>query len=525
MADNVIRKACDRCHFQKLSCKRVGDEACERCVRLHAECKSSPSLRYKKQVQQQKSHHQQQPPQQPQQQQQNQQQQQQQQQQQHHHHQQLPQQQQQQQQEQQQKQQQQIQQIQQIQHQHLLLQNQQAHQQHPTPSSQPILSGHPSPRRRRTGSDLNLIQPEAEPISPQAGDFATAHHPVAGPDTALELGDFNFNFEQLAFLTPTQVEPLTVLPGTADQFQNPPPFTEAWEQQLASTSEGFPAPVAPHPFSPSSGSPFHRPVPSLAPKRRSCIGENVGTDRRQRKRPRHRARQIALRHVAHAPMQSREVPTSHWMAQLTDINSRLLDLASILPQHFGAVVNGNGLSTGDGNGFPIDEMFKLTRGVADILDRLSGVGRSKDSKRSDGKDPGNDMFVLSTYVRLLDMYQRVFTLVRHEIAEPDSGVAFRCWKLPDVTVGSFAVESSPWLQMSLTIQLAEEFLIRLRNATAALDPALRSGEPQPVCDGTNGNSTFFDVVDASFYAVRAKEESLLKDLAELRDKIEAFLDG
>ncbi|KAH7319582.1 hypothetical protein B0I35DRAFT_429347 [Stachybotrys elegans] len=53
MADNVIRKACDRCHAQKLSCKRTGEEPCERCVRLKAECKSSPSLRYKKQQQQQ----------------------------------------------------------------------------------------------------------------------------------------------------------------------------------------------------------------------------------------------------------------------------------------------------------------------------------------------------------------------------------------------------------------------------------------------------------------------------------------
>ncbi|KAJ3503444.1 hypothetical protein NM208_g16513 [Fusarium decemcellulare] len=51
MAETVIRKACDRCHAQKLSCKRYNDEACERCVRLKTECKSSPSLRYRKQQQ------------------------------------------------------------------------------------------------------------------------------------------------------------------------------------------------------------------------------------------------------------------------------------------------------------------------------------------------------------------------------------------------------------------------------------------------------------------------------------------
>lgn len=53
MTDGPNRKACDRCHTQKLSCKRVGDEACERCIRLKTQCKSSPSLRYRKQHQHQ----------------------------------------------------------------------------------------------------------------------------------------------------------------------------------------------------------------------------------------------------------------------------------------------------------------------------------------------------------------------------------------------------------------------------------------------------------------------------------------
>lgn len=48
MAEGPIRRACNRCHTQKLSCKRVRNEPCERCVRLKAECKSSPSLRFRK---------------------------------------------------------------------------------------------------------------------------------------------------------------------------------------------------------------------------------------------------------------------------------------------------------------------------------------------------------------------------------------------------------------------------------------------------------------------------------------------
>lgn len=48
MSDSVTRKACDRCHSQKLSCKRVGDEGCERCLRVRVSCNWSPSRRHRK---------------------------------------------------------------------------------------------------------------------------------------------------------------------------------------------------------------------------------------------------------------------------------------------------------------------------------------------------------------------------------------------------------------------------------------------------------------------------------------------
>ncbi|UNI16035.1 hypothetical protein JDV02_002511 [Purpureocillium takamizusanense] len=497
MADNVIRKACDRCHSQKLSCKRVGDEACERCVRLHAECKSSPSLRYKKQHQQHQHQHQ------------NQHQHQHQQQKQHSQHQHQPPQQQQQ---------------QQKPPQHL--QGQQPHPSTSVVGGQAALVGRRSPKRRRTGSDLDLLQTEGSQINPQPGDITSSHQSVVGSEAGLELGDFNFNFEQLAFLTPPQTDPLSVLPGPVDAFQNPSPFAEPWEQQLASSSDPFQQ-LAPSAFTPANGTQFHRIVPTFAPRRRPCAGEQGTSDRRQRQRPRHRARQIALRHVAHASNQGRETSRTHWMAQLTDINSRLLDLASILPKQQGSLPNGR--AGDDGTGFPIDEMFKLTRGVADILDRFPATSSGKEHNTLEGADPGSAMFVLSTYVRLLDMYQRVFNMVKNELAQADQGAAFKHWKLPDVTVGSFAVESSPSLQMSLTIQLAEEFLVRLRNATAALDPALRGAE-EHLAGGGSGpggdcSSMFSEVVDVSYCAVRAKEEKLARHLAQLRDEIEAFLDG
>jgi hypothetical protein len=213
------------------------------------------------------------------------------------------------------------------------------------------------------------------------------------------------------------------------------------------------------------------------------------------------------------------------MARLSEINARLQALASLLPAQYEAVEDGVRSQS-----FPVDEMFQLTRQIADVLDQLcatykddqmpaseaSVAGRTGQA-RLDGSDPGSAMFILSVYVMLLDLYHKVFALVRSEVFQQASTAAFALWKLPDVTIGSFAVESTPSLQMSLTIQLAEEFLSRLRRSTAALDPSNRS---------PSGNrSIFAGVVDASFLEIKSSEDSLRQELAALRDRIEEILEG
>ncbi|EEY16733.1 predicted protein [Verticillium alfalfae VaMs.102] len=129
------------------------------------------------------------------------------------------------------------------------------------------------------------------------------------------------------------------------------------------------------------------------------------------------------------------------------------------------------------------------------------------------------MFILSTYVRLLDMYQKVFSCIHGNLSQLEAGDGLRYWKLPDVTVGSFAVDSTPSLQMSLTIQLAEEFLSQLRNAAASLGPGGSSG------GRSSDGSMFSGVVDVSFQAIKSREDSLGKQLADLRRDMDAILDG
>ncbi|KAJ4323742.1 hypothetical protein N0V84_004218 [Fusarium piperis] len=479
MAETVIRKACDRCHAQKLSCKRYNDEPCERCVRLKTECKSSPSLRYRKQQQQQQqlvdnSNH---------------------------------------------------------------LQGQQQ-QQLPSTSSPAPTTGRRSPKRRRTDSqgDASLVPPDTVP---HTGVLASRSHVPVTPDPVLDAGDFGFTFDQLAFFPQHLSHP--ELPGGGGgvvvndpHLVHPPTiFADSWDPRLAveAYQEPLPPPPPPPPLLQGDAHrvdsvPPGRPQPQQPLRSRSCVPEHGSSDKRSRPRTKQRPRQITLRHDADLSPLHPEAPPIHWMAQLSDINARLLDLASALPSPQEAAQNGPSLGRPAderfrSQGFPIEDMFKLTRRVADILEKppadTPDDGSRGHHSTIDGTDPGNAMFILSTYVRLLDMYQRVFGLVHAELSRADSGATtttFSFWKLPAVTVGSFAVESSPFLQMSLTIQLAEEFLCRLRGSTARW-----SGVGNPAA------SMFAGVVDVSFQAFRDREEALAKHLVELRSEMEPLLDS
>ncbi|KAK1622424.1 hypothetical protein BDP81DRAFT_334483 [Colletotrichum phormii] len=466
MSDGPIRKACDRCHRQKLSCKRVGDEACERCIRLKEECTSSPSLRYRKQ---------------------------------HNHH------------------------------------NQYGS------TAEVVRRAIPTPKRQRTESGSAQTQHDG----PVCGNTAFGDNAVVSPDAMLDMVDFDFGFGNSAGL----YQPST------NQQQLPQTFTGAMDDLMSGHGESIT-----HPWSPvhstTSDSAFTSPMApqadqvgrvylgSPALQRQSSSRWSKPHDftppRRARKRVKQRTRQIMLR-----PYAAGQGPSAgEWMPRITEVNSRLFELSSSLPAHIDSSSEEPGRSSiastpDDGSSttapFPVDEMFKLSRHFADLLAEMSPPMEAA-SPASDGgnsvlakglnslSDPATCLFVLSTYVRLLDMYQKVFSCIHSELNQLESGHLFLSWKLPGVTVGSFAVDSAPSLQMSLTIQLAEEFLLQMRRASASLDPTLRS-DGSSAGKAPDAASMFSGVVDVSFQALKRQEESLGKELKDLRKAMETSLDG
>ncbi|KEY72682.1 hypothetical protein S7711_02473 [Stachybotrys chartarum IBT 7711] len=503
MMDNLIRKACDRCHAQKLSCKRSGEEPCERCVRLKAECKSSPSLRYKKQ-----QHHQQ-----------------------HQQH--------------QSKQQQQSQ------------DQQQPHHVSSTEAAAAAAAivaqgGRPSPKRRRTTeSEMSLVQPETVPmlIQPELVTSQNHHHHtvVTQDDPMLALADFNFSMEHQhhqpamvapappGFYAPSAGGPSeylfsSAIPTRVDDFppQSNTAFAEFWDATaLLSTATYQEVP----------------PLPFINPHNTSVAGALSSVP--FRKRTSHRSgsrsqssakqgsKQIALRHNAKAHINNSGVSAPvHWMARFSEIHTRLLELSASLPSSevtaqnpaLGRPVDERFLR----NGFPVDEVFALTGHVADTFEEVCTTANPEAAQaRLNSSDPGNSLFALSIYVRLLDIFQRIFGLVRRELALAESHVEFRYWKLPDVSIGSIEVDSSPRFQMFLAVQVALQFLTRLRKTTGMLHSSSSAGSTDagPHTAVPNGASIFSGPVDDTILAVQQKETTLVAFLAELRAELEAFRDS
>ncbi|TEA16255.1 Isoflavipucine cluster transcription factor [Colletotrichum sidae] len=601
-ADAPNRKACDRCHTQKLSCKRVGDEACERCVRLKTLCKSSPSLRYRKQLQQQ------------QQQQQNQ------------------------------------------QNQQNRLHQQQQQQQQPSTDGL-ARSSIPSPKRQRADSGSQVVRPDLPIVETRAAVGESSDlgdHAVVSPEAMLDMVDFDFSFGQPGALF--QPDPPAPSHSHHHQHQLHQPYAAAsMVDDLMSVEVGSSSNAWSPPHSATSGSVFTSPMAASSssavvvdpgcgrvlylgsPEERlpSRSGQHQHQHQHQHHhhqpsyeeiitpppRPRKRAaRQQRTRQIALRPASSNAPGgpslVGDWMPQITSVNSRLFELSRCLPHQADLSDDAGSRVSSPGDGrpaatpFSIDELFKVSRHFAQLLADMAPVegGASPASDNDDDDDyyhfynynyhenqdtassslsagpdavtpaahahahahdapaasrgldslladPATCLLVLSTYVRLLDTYQKAFSCIHSQLGhlQPGGALFQSSWELPGVTVGSFAVDSTPALRVFLAVQLAEDFLAQMRRAAASsLDPSLRPADGSSssssslstssaaggggVGGGGGGGggggvpdaaatSMFSNVVRVSFQALKGQEESLGQELRSLRKDMERYLDG
>jgi hypothetical protein len=213
------------------------------------------------------------------------------------------------------------------------------------------------------------------------------------------------------------------------------------------------------------------------------------------------------------------------MTQFTEINDRLKALAAALPKPQETAQNGPPLNRPtderySAHGYPLDDVFRLTGTVADTLERLAAEGAEANSQA----DPPDAMYILSTYVRLLQMYQSIFGLVRLELTQRNWDASFLYWAIPDLQIGSIIFDATPLYHMSLAVRAARGLLTRLRGATAALN-STRSSTGDDGRSGTFEGADFSEAVDVSYQAIKGQEEALRKHMAELHAEMEKLLDA
>ncbi|OAQ99936.1 hypothetical protein LLEC1_04312 [Akanthomyces lecanii] len=575
MAESLNRKACDRCHDQKLSCKRIGDGICDRCLRLNAECKSSPSLRYKKQI----LHYDQTQEQKPQQQH-------------------------------QQHQQQQAEQSQQLPQHHQSREVQQDqnprprvdYSQGPSTTSQNALNvgAHQqigvqagterrSPKRRRTGSEAHLVQHDTglPQLATDATNPGVQNHQMATPNGgAMGMAEYAMNLRNMDYMAGLAQPSMPqnhllgaqIPPGVENYLPFHQVIPDLWPnqsqeqvqqlqyqqnhhhhrghhhhhqeqpflEQVSAAPLVVPDPAATQHSIFSSVPQPHQQQHLLLHHHHQRAAPILGSRRRQGPVPalshpppasaterRSRSNFVRINYTDLVPPDQDILSGPHIMDQFFQIYARVRVLSANLER----LEQGKDYSDGpDGkpNEFTVAELYKHTHEAIDVLERVVAVRAAPNTTAADcpldATDAGNSMFTLSLYARLLDLLQRVFALVRGLLAQadPQKDDTFASWLLPEMNIGAASIGAHPAFHMSLTVQLAMQFLSRFRDATVVLgliDAAATNGAATTTTAQAGGPGGSSEAgLGLSYADIKNKEGNLSKLLGQLQDELNDFMD-
>lgn len=296
---------------------------------------------------------------------------------------------------------------------------------------------------------------------------------------------------------------------------------------------------------------------------------------------------ITHRHAAHH---------STWLGLMSDLNRETWELSLQVPHRvppensFGVYgynfYEEHKAGSDDQRPFPLDQMFGLSRRLLEALrvpaggtgfgtspsshggisagdssppspppldqaafagapwwPREAGTGLSS-SMPAASADSGSVLLALSTYVRLIDLYHRVFQLVDEEISLSSRGggqlETFKLCTLPDVSLaGIYPVPPSPVLQMTVTVRVAEEFLGRLRAEMDMLGSDLivscpvrawtrspaparnpMAGDPSVTASLGDASISFAAAVRSAMFEVKVQEARIRQGLGAIKARLE-----
>lgn len=232
-----------------------------------------------------------------------------------------------------------------------------------------------------------------------------------------------------------------------------------------------------------------------------------------------------------------------WMTKLAELNSELFKRAEQM-----ARVNLNEQSLQPDPVFAVDQIFCLSQQLLDLLNQVhprftrvpsrsstmssvsswssSSTGPSSEKHHTHSKtslDPGTILLAISCKVRLLEIYENLFYHVERWISDHDSPNPLLDIHFPGLNIGAFSLDSSSGLQVSVVIQLIEQLLGRLHNITLSMDISIATQEILPesaLQDAKSESSTLSEVANVALHALKKRESKTMVETSRIKQLLE-----
>ena len=229
--------------------------------------------------------------------------------------------------------------------------------------------------------------------------------------------------------------------------------------------------------------------------------------------------------------------TATWIQKLSEINVRLFQHVATIPSLQDSALNGSESLEApkhkwNDRGLAIDKTFNLSQLLIEALNHLysrplqnSSTQTSPPSPPGSGSttpdptlscinnlDQGSILLVLSSYLRLIDAYDRIFRNMQASLTSPQQAASTKSYlsnlRLPQLTIGGFSPAPTSVVQTTLIVHLTETLLARIRllvgsmESSAGLDGAAESGNESPG--------------DTTLRAIRIKEKEMMKRVNSIK---------
>ena len=137
---------------------------------------------------------------------------------------------------------------------------------------------------------------------------------------------------------------------------------------------------------------------------------------------------------------------------------------------------------------------------------------------SSSLDEGSILLILSSYLRVINIYDTIFSHIQNCISETNGRDRKASMRLPRLNIGAFSLPSCSGMEITLIIQLAEQLLSRLREITSLMDSNTRPDENGSGGDVGQGRIPC-RITDTTLWCLRGRERELMKRMTQVKKSL------